>query len=174
MKKRFEELYQRYKDTVYGYLYYMCREDELARDLTQEAFLKIFLGLRIFRGECSEKTWCLTIARNVFLSYARKKRPVLLEETELEAAEAPEESQPELLAIRQEEGEVVRQVLSMLSEDDRTLLILKDCEDISCAELAKMFSITESNVKVRLHRARKKYRRLYLEKVSKEGGMGDV
>lgn len=57
MKKRFEMLYQTYRDAVYGYLYYMCREEELAQD-----------------------PWGLKIARNTFLSYARKKQPMLLGE----------------------------------------------------------------------------------------------
>lgn len=80
MKARFEKLYRTYRDAVYNYLYYMCREEELAKDLAQETFLKIFQGMRRFRGDCSEKTWCLMIARNTFLSHARKKQPLLLGE----------------------------------------------------------------------------------------------
>ena len=56
----------------------------------------------------------------------------------------------------------------MLSEDDRTLILLKDYENLSCQELAQMLGITENNVKVRLHRARQKYRRMYLEKADKK------
>lgn len=170
MKKRFEELYQKYRDTVYGYLYYMCREDELARDLTQETFLKIFLGLRKFRGECSEKTWCLAIARNVFLSYARKKQPLLLGEELLEIQENADENMPEQHVIQQEEGKLVRQILAQLAEDERTLLLLKDYEDIPCAELARMMGLTESNIKVKLHRIRQKYRKLYLQKIRQMEG----
>lgn len=162
MKARFEKLYQTYRDTVYSYLYYMCREEELAQDLAQETFLKIFQGMRRFRGECSEKTWCLTVARNTFLSYARKKQPLLLLE-EL----PPDQSEvwnnpPEDQILQKEEGAFVRKILSMLKEDERTILLLRDGEGIPYGELSRLLDITEANVKVRLHRARKKYQELYL------------
>lgn len=161
MKKRFEMLYQKYRDTVYGYLYYMCREEALAEDLAQETFLKIFQGMRRFRGECSEKTWCLTVARNTFLSYARKKQPMLLGEEILEMEEAVQANGPEEQVIRQEERQLVCDVLAKLLEDERTILLLRDYEGISYEEIARIMSITESNAKVRLHRIRKKYRKLY-------------
>ena len=88
MGVRFEEVYQRQKHAVYGYLSYMTKDEDTAEDLAQETFLKVYLGLKGFKGDCSEKTWCLTIARNTFLSFARKKQPVLLEEGDMERLEA--------------------------------------------------------------------------------------
>ncbi|MFQ7182362.1 MAG: RNA polymerase sigma factor [Hungatella sp.] len=84
MGVRFEEVYQRQKNAVYGYLSYMTKDKDTAEDLAQETFLKVYLGLKGFKEDCSEKTWCLTIARNTFLSFARKKQPVLLEEADME------------------------------------------------------------------------------------------
>lgn len=162
MRARFENIYRTYRDTVYNYLYYMCREEELAEDLAQETFLKIFQGLRRFRGDCSEKTWCLTVARNTFLSYARKRQPLLLG-GELPAERDKSFGSPlEEQVIRREEGALVRRVLSALKEEERTILLLRDCEGIAYEELSRLLGITEANVKVRLHRARKKYRERYL------------
>ena len=76
MKLHFERIYQEQKNSVYGYLYYMTKNQQTAEDLSQETFLKVYLGMKKFKGECSEKTWCLTIARNTFLSFARKKKPL--------------------------------------------------------------------------------------------------
>ena len=84
MGVRFEEVYQRQKNAVYGYLSYMTKDKDTAEDLAQETFLKVYLGLKGFKEDCSEKTWCLTIARNTFLSCARKKPPVLLEEADMD------------------------------------------------------------------------------------------
>lgn len=165
MKKRFEEIYGKYRDMVYGYLYYMCREEELALDLAQETFLKIFLGMRKFRGECSEKTWCLTIARNTFLTYARKKQPMLLGEEIFENLEEEYRNLPEEQMIRREEGKVVREVLMLLTEDERTTLLLRDYEGLSYGEIARVLDLTEANVKVKLHRVRQKYRKLYLKRI---------
>lgn len=170
MKKRFEEIYLKYRDTVYSYLYYMCREEELALDLAQETFLKIFLGMRKFRGECSEKTWCLTIARNTFLTYARKKQPMLLGDPVFENLEDIPENLPEERMIRRESARIVREVLLMLSEDERTMLLLRDYEGLSYGDIAQMLSLTEANVKVKLHRIRRKYRALYLHRAKEMEG----
>jgi len=149
----------------------MCREEELTKDLAQETFLKIYVGLRKFRGECSEKTWCLKVARNVFLTYARKKQPDLLEENILEEIEAPLENLPEEKIIRDEEKKLVQKVLLMLSEMDRSLLLWKDYEGLSCKEIGQMLDLTEGNVKVRLHRIRQKYKILYLKELKRMEGM---
>ena len=167
MKARFEKLYRTYRDVVYNYLYYMCREEELAKDLAQETFLKIFQGMRRFRGDCSEKTWCLMIARNTFLSHARKKQPLLLGEEMPDGNDKSLDSPLEEQMIQREEGALVRKVLCMMKEEERTILLLRDCEEIAYEELSRMLGITEANVKVRLHRARKKYRKLYLREIGR-------
>ena len=77
---KFAAAYEECRDAVYGYLVYMTRDTCLAEDLSQEVFLRMFLHLDRFRGEANVRTWALRIARNVFLSYAKKKRPLLLEE----------------------------------------------------------------------------------------------
>ena len=112
MGVRFEEFYQRQKHAVYGYLSYMTKDEDTAEDLAQETFLKVYLGLKGFKGDCSEKTWCLTIARNTFLSFARKKQPVLLEEGDMERLEAGYERGPEEKLLEEEKAKLIREVLS--------------------------------------------------------------
>ena len=69
--------------------------------------------------------------------------------------------------IQREEGALVRKGLCMMKEEERTILLLRDCEGIAYEELSRMLGITEANVKVRLHRARKKYRKLYLREIGR-------
>ena len=107
MGVRFEEVYQRQKHAVYGYLSYMTKDEDTAEDLAQETFLKVYLGLKGFKGDCSEKTWCLTIARNT-----RKKQPVLLEEGDMERLEAGYERGPEEKLLEEEKAKLIREVLS--------------------------------------------------------------
>ena len=160
MKSRFEKIYQEQKDTVYGYLYYMSREEQVSMDLSQETFLKVYRSLDKFKGQCSEKTWCLTIARNTFLSYARKRRPELLEEADWERmadhADGPEES-----VLQKEQGVMVRQVLARLSEPERTVLLLRDYEGLSYREIEEIMGLSEVAVKGRIFRARQHFRSLY-------------
>ena len=75
MKLKFQTVYEEQKNSIYAYLLYMTKDVQLAEDLSQETFLKIFLNLGRFKEECSVKTWALRIARNTFVTYARKKRP---------------------------------------------------------------------------------------------------
>ena len=130
MGVRFEEVYQRQKHAVYGYLSYMTKDEDTAEDLAQETFLKVYLGLKGFKGDCSEKTWCLTIARNTF-----------------------------------------REVLSSLNADDRTIILLRDYEKMTYAEIARVTGLSETVVKVRLHRARLRYRSRYEQRGGDGCGM---
>ena len=138
MGVRFEEVYQRQKHAVYGYLSYMTKDEDTAEDLAQETFLKVYLGLKGFKGDCSEKTWCLTIARNTFLSFARKKQPVLLEEGDMERLEAGYERGPEEKLLEEEKAKLIREVLSSLNADDRTIILLRDYEKMTYAEIARV------------------------------------
>lgn len=161
MKERFNRIYVLYKNDIYGYMVYMAKDRQLAEELTQETFLKIYLGLRKFKGDSSEKTWCLTIARNTFLSYARKKRPILLEEQTVEQIFEEHAESPEEYMLRKEKGERIKQVLMSLEESDRTIILLRDYENLSYEEIAAALEITAASVKGKLFRAREKYKRKY-------------
>lgn len=161
MKIKFHAVYEECRDPVYGYLLYMTKDIQLAEDLTQETFLKIFLNMRKFKGESSVRTWALRIARNTFLTYAKKKRPSLLEEQEIETDENTYQSTPEERMIRMEEGVQIQKALLALNEQDRTLLLLRDYEELSYEEIASVLGISVGVLKSRLYRARQKFRKLY-------------
>ena len=167
MGVRFEEVYQRQKNAVYGYLSYMTKDKDTAEDLAQETFLKVYLGLKGFKEDCSEKTWCLTIARNTFLSFARKKQPVLLEEADMERLGAGYEEK----LLKEEKAKLIREVLSSLNADDRTIILLRDYEKMAYADIARVTGLSETVVKVRLHRARLKYRSRYEQRGGDSCGM---
>ena len=171
MGVRFEEVYQRQKHAVYGYLSYMTKDEDTAEDLAQKTFLKVYLGLKGFKGDCSEKTWCLPIARNTFLSFARKKQPVLLEEGDMERLEAGYERGPEEKLLEEEKAKLIREVLSSLNADDRTIILLRDYEKMTYAEIARVTGLSETVVKVRLHRARLRYRSRYEQRGGDGCGM---
>lgn len=171
MGVRFEEVYQRQKNAVYGYLSYMTKDKDTAEDLAQETFLKVYLGLKGFKEDCSEKTWCLTIARNTFLSFARKKQPVLLEEADMERLGAGYESGPEEKLLEEEKAKLIREVLSSLNADDRTIILLRDYEKMAYADIARVTGLSETVVKVRFHRARLKYRSRYEQRGGDSCGM---
>lgn len=160
MKAAFEKVYREQRDSVYGYLLYMTKDEQLAQDLAQETFLKIFLNLHRFKGESSEKTWCIAIARNTYFSWKRKKRPVLVEEKY--GAEVADETQiPEEMLLKKEENDMIRQVLFDMQEGQRQILLLRDYEKFSYKEIGEILGISEIIVKSRIHRARECYREKY-------------
>lgn len=162
---KFAAAYEESRDAVWGYLVYMTKDTALAEDLSQEVFLRMFLHLDKFREEASVRTWALRIARNVFLSYAKKKRPILLEEQEWESLTESDSSSggnlPEEEILKKERAEKVRQCLMCLEEQERTVLLLRDFEEFTYEEVGKIMDLSPEVVKSRIYRARQKFRRIY-------------
>lgn len=158
---KFAAAYEQSRDAVYGYLVYMTRDASLAEDLSQEVFLRMFLHLGKFREESSVRTWALSISRNVFLSYAKRKQPILLEEQDWEPVPDLSRNQPEEEALKREQAEIVRQCLMCLSEQERTVLLLRDFQELPYEEIARVMGLTAEAVKSRIYRARQKFKEIY-------------
>jgi len=168
MGKEFNRIYDNNKNAVYSYLYYMTKTTEDAEDLCQETFFKIYRNLKSYRGECSERSWCITIARNTFLSWVRKRKVAEELNNEMEQLPSGSGSNPELRMLRLEEREIIKKVLLQLKEEYRTILLLRDYEQLSYNEIQEVTGLSESAVKVRIYRARGKYKKMYTAYV--EGG----
>ena len=158
---KFAAAYEQSRDAVYGYLVYMTRDTGLAEDLSQEVFLRMFLHLGKFREESSVRTWALSIARNVFLSYAKRKRPVLLQEQDWEPEPDLNRNLPEEAVLKREEAMAVRRCLMCLGEQERTVLLLRDFQELSYEEIAGIMGLTAEVVKSRIYRARQKFKEIY-------------
>lgn len=158
---KFAAAYEQSRDAVYGYLVYMTRDTGLAEDLSQEVFLRMFLHLGKFREESSVRTWALSIARNVFLSYAKRKRPVLLQEQDWEPEPDLSRNLPEEAMLKKEEVEAVRRCLMCLGEQERTVLLLRDFQELSYEEIARIMGLTAEVIKSRIYRARQKFKEIY-------------
>ena len=74
MDSVFEELYQKYHQDIFQFLFYMVRKRELAEDLVQEVYIKVLKSYHTFKGKSSEKTWLFSIARHVAIDYFRKQK----------------------------------------------------------------------------------------------------
>ena len=158
---KFSIAYEQSKDAVFGYLTYMTKDIPLAEDLSQETFLKMFINIRKYKGTASVKTWALKIARNTFLTYARKKQPILLEEQELDSYAVTYQNKPEEIFLQKEKAEMTKKIMMALNENERTILLLRDYEGLSYEEIARILNISSEMLKSRLYRARQKYRKLY-------------
>ena len=124
----------------------------------------MFLHLGKFRGESSVRTWALSIARNVFLSYAKRKSPVLLEEQDWEPESDLNRNLPEEEFLKKEQAFIVRKCLMRLGEQERTVLLLRDFQELSYEEIGMVMGLKTEVVKSRIYRARQKFKDIYRQK----------
>jgi RNA polymerase sigma-70 factor (ECF subfamily) len=153
----------------------ILRNDEEARDAVQEAFLSAFKAIQSFEGTCRLGTWLHRIAVNASLMRlrSRKRRPEESIEDLLpafkddgHAAIDPRDWSPSALQMveERETREFVRRCIDRLPEIYRTVLLMRDIEELDTAEAAEALGVTEGVIKVRLHRARHALRRLLDER----------
>jgi len=149
----------------------ILRDEEDAREAVQEAFLSAFRGIAEFSGRARLGTWLHRIAVNACLMRLRSRRrhpeqPIeeLLPRFEADGhfARWPVDwAEPaDALLARREARESVRACLDRLPESHRTVLLLRDIEELDTAETARALGLSVAAVKVRLHRARQALRTL--------------
>jgi RNA polymerase sigma-70 factor (ECF subfamily) len=157
-----EDLYQRYRTPIFQYLYRLCGSAEQAEDLAQETFVKACVGLLAFRGDCSVATWLFQIARNVYLGSLRRSSPTRIDTDELLAIpDRDSAGDPVQRYAAREQRSLIDLALDQLPEKQRSILLLRDQEGLSYAEIADILEISLSAVKVNLFRARNAFRAAY-------------
>ncbi|HMQ33600.1 MAG TPA: RNA polymerase sigma factor [Chloroflexaceae bacterium] len=157
-----EELYSRYRGPVQGYLYRLCGSADLAEELTQETFLRACAGLLGFRGDCSVATWLFRIARNAYLNSLRRPSPARIDTDELLAIpDAGHAGDPVGQYAAAERRTLIGMALAQLPERQRSILLLRDSEGLSYAEIADVLELSLAAVKTNLFRARVAFRAAY-------------
>jgi RNA polymerase sigma-70 factor (ECF subfamily) len=157
----FDQLVRRHQDAVHGLVRRMVGEAEAARELTQDAFIRAWRGLGSFREEARFSTWIFRIAVNLCLDHrgSRHERERRVEtslaspELERRPLASPEPGPAEKLEER-ELAAALQAALEDLDPAHRAAFLLRHQEGLSPAEIAEVLSISESNAKVRVHRAR--------------------
>lgn len=159
-----EQLYRDHYTPLLRYLERMCGSPELAEELVQETFIKAYIGLLTFRGECSITTWLFRIARNLYLNSLRRPSPSSIKTDQLLAIPDNGKSQdPAYQADLREQRNQISLLLAQLPERQRSVLLLRDVEGLSYLEIAGILDISLSAVKVSLFRARNSFRNAFLE-----------
>lgn len=154
------ELYEKYKNAIFLYLYRSTLNQHIAEDLTQDTFLKAFQSLSSFRGESSLNTWLFKIARNTYINYSRKKQNIM--EFQLDMIDQHLIQQQDEFK-RSDDQNGIGMTLLQLPENYRTYIILRDVNDLTYEEVAVITNETIGQVKVGLYRARKRFREIYRE-----------
>jgi RNA polymerase sigma-70 factor (ECF subfamily) len=158
----FEPLVRRYENRLMGVLMRFVRDRELARDLAQETFLRVYERLDQFDPSRRFGPWLFRIGVNLCLDYLRKRRrrvwPSLFSDSRAEKGPDPAVADPrEALDLEQE----VRRVLESIPEKYRTVLILRDLENFSTSEIAAILHRKEATIRWRLAEARMRFQEFW-------------
>jgi RNA polymerase sigma-70 factor (ECF subfamily) len=142
-------------------------------DLLHDVFLVVQRRLPDFRGEASVRSWLYAIALRVVAARRRKQRLrrwLWLGSGKDDAPDAPiDPTTPEVILARRRATHQVYRVLDRLSERDRTLILLFELEGLPAREIAAVIRTSENGVWVGLHRARSRFRKLYVELFASDG-----
>ena len=148
-------------DAAYNLARWLLRSEHEAQDVVQEAYLRALRFFSGFRGGDS-RGWLLTIVRNVSYTWLRKRRPDELDLPLDEEVHGREEGtlDPEGEVLRQAAGRSVKQALETLPLELREVIVLRELEGLSYAEIASVAEIPLGTVMSRLSRARSRLRDL--------------
>jgi RNA polymerase sigma-70 factor (ECF subfamily) len=156
-----EALLVRYQPNLYRFGLRMCGNEEDAGDVAQESLISMARSLGDFRGDSSVSSWLYTIARRFCIKKRRRSKFAPAREEPLDAPGvdaaqrlADPAPNPEQTATNRELQRALVRAIDRLDPAQREVLVLRDVEGLSAAEVAKVLEITVDAVKSRLHRAR--------------------
>lgn len=154
----FSTLYDRYGKKVYNKCYSFSRNEDEAKDLTQDVFLKLFTKLNTFQGKSKFSTWLYSFTYNFCVNYvdrdkARKMDDVSdsMEDHDYYLSEIQDIPDEDLFEMRVNKLQIA---LENINPDDKAILLLKYQDDVTVKELQTVLKVGESAVKMRLKRAR--------------------
>jgi RNA polymerase sigma-70 factor (ECF subfamily) len=156
-----EALLVRYQPRLYRFGLRMCGNVDDAGDVAQESLISMARSLRSFRGDASVSSWLFTIARRFCIRKRRRSRFAPEREESLDAPGvdaaqrlADAGPDPEQNATNKELAAALTHAIDALDPSQREVLLLRDVEGLSAADVAKVLGVSVDAVKSRLHRAR--------------------
>ena len=154
----FTHLLDRYSKRVFTLIVKIVGNYEDTEELTQDVFVKAYGSLSKFRGESSFSTWIYRIAYNMAISETRKKANDIISIDESVLSDVPDEPEETFLDDLEANLRVVylNRALEQLSPDERAMILLFYKENKTMEEIAMIIGLTETNVKTKMFRIRKK------------------
>jgi RNA polymerase sigma-70 factor (ECF subfamily) len=160
----YEIIMRRYNQRLYRVVISILRDSDETEDVMQDAYVRAYQHLSQFEGRASFSTWLTRIAIHEALARLRGRKRMQQLDTEMDEGEISVDFtgvsvDPEESTSRAELARLLEQSLMSLPSQYRTVLMLREVEELSTSETAAALGLTEENVKVRLHRGRSFLRR---------------
>lgn len=163
--RAFEAVVERYGRHVYNFAYRMAGNDADAKDLAQEAFVRVFRAFRKIDPTAKLDSWLYRIVTNLFIDMLRRRPKVRVESldapisgpkgTDIVRDVADPAPGPERIVLDARLDPTVQRALQGLTAELRAVVVLSDIEGYSYEEIGEMLNIPVGTVKSRLHRARR-------------------
>lgn len=160
-RKAYKHIFLEYKDTVYNVALGMLSNKEDAQDMTQEVFIRVFEKINQFNFKSSFSTWLYRVTVNMCKNELRRRKKQKQDAEELKdyyEQIQPSMESPEEELMREERKVKLRQALTEIKEDYRTILVLREMEGMSYKELSEVLKCSVGRVKSRLNEARMELR----------------
>jgi RNA polymerase sigma-70 factor (ECF subfamily) len=170
----YEILMRRYNQRLYRVARAILRDDGEAEDVMQDAYVRAYQHLEQYSGTAPFSAWLTRIAVHEALSRLQLRNrnqqlPELDQDGESTMEIADTSLNPEQNASRGELAHLLEEAVLSLPEQYRTVIMLRDVEELSTSETAEVLDLTEENVKVRLHRGRAMVRGWLFDRVGTKG-----
>lgn len=157
----FDEVVRLYRPRIFRFLLASLRDRDAAENLTQDCFLKAYMGRAHFRGDASLSTWLMKIAMNLLRDHLRSKRLrfwTRTRETALDPVDVSDwvpdgRSSPEEEYIARTQVKAVWETVSRLPAKQRSVFVLRFVEEMELKEIAELTGMNPSTVKTHLYRA---------------------
>ncbi|MFN2311521.1 MAG: RNA polymerase sigma factor [Spirochaetia bacterium] len=155
--EQFRLIYDDVFPVIVRIVYRICGSEEVAEELCHEAFIKYIDNAHRITDAQQARYWLIRVAKNLALNYKKRKgREARAFQKVFQQSPTSHQDTGERSYLRQETAGRVSAALDQLPEKLREVLVMKEFGDLSYREIAEVLKITESNAKVRVHRAREK------------------
>ena len=151
----FHTLFEAYKDRVYSIAYHYCGNPDMASDIVQQAFLKIFLSIKSFRLEAELGTWIYRIVANACTDEHRSRRRLVPLGDGLDMRNLRAKGSVESGYYQSQLSSAVSQAIATLKPKLRMPILLKYVEELSYEEIATVLGCSKGTVASRLNRGHK-------------------
>lgn len=162
-EEAFDQLLEKFQRPVINYIYRFVHNRDLAEEIAQEVFLRVYMARRRYQPTAKFSTWLFKIATNLCFKEAARRRMATVEvsmEQEGRDFKQLEDGRPGPLEILdgQEREKLVARAIQSLSANERAAVILRKYQGLSYKEIAESLGCTEAAVKTYLHRAKLRLR----------------
>ncbi|MBN2899594.1 MAG: sigma-70 family RNA polymerase sigma factor [Clostridia bacterium] len=167
----FELLIADYQVYAYNIAYRMLGNEEDAKDITQEALIKVYKSINKFKGTSSFSTWLYRIVMNTCKDELKKRKEVMISlDKEIETGEGTmameigdERLNPSKIVEKNEITHMVQDAISRLPEDNRMVVVLRDIQGLSYEEISEVIKEPIGTVKSRINRGRNMLKKILTE-----------